>query len=358
MDRDEALGLLGGGVEGIEEWNRRREAGEVIPALNGARLDGARLAGAHLYGAYLYEARLDEAILAGAHLAGAHLYGARLDRAILEGARLDGAELYGARLEGAKLYGATLTGASCYGTSFADVDLSEVKGLDLVNHRGPSPISTSTLVRSWGKIPEAFLRGCGLTPWEVLSASLYDPDLTPARLKEIQGQVFDAWTKGRSMISGCFFSYSWKDKTFVDNLGTRLKSAGINTWRDKDDTVAGPLQPQVWQAIQDHQVVIIVLSENSVQSDWVENELDMARNKEKEEGRAVLCPVTLDDAWRAKVEAKDGPGDPNRQLWRTLEQKVVVKFPRRNTRAFDGAFGRLLKGLKLYYGPANPPAVS
>ena len=54
--------------------------------------------------------------------------------------------------------------------------------------------------------------------------------------------------------------------------------------------------------------MILVLSKESVKSDWVENELDMARAKEKAEGRAVLCPVALDDAWKSKVEAKGGPG--------------------------------------------------
>jgi len=42
--------------------------------------------------------------------------------------------------------------------------------------------------------------------------------------------------------------------------------------------------------------VLLVLSDASVRSDRVENELDMARSKEKAEGQAVLCPVTLDDA--------------------------------------------------------------
>ncbi len=33
MDRDEALRLLRGGPEGIDEWNRRREADAEIPDL-------------------------------------------------------------------------------------------------------------------------------------------------------------------------------------------------------------------------------------------------------------------------------------------------------------------------------------
>jgi uncharacterized protein YjbI with pentapeptide repeats len=62
----------------------------------------------------------------------------------------------------ADLREADLSGASCSATIFADVDLSEVKGLDSIRHLGPSHTSTGTPIRSRGKIPEAFLHGCGL----------------------------------------------------------------------------------------------------------------------------------------------------------------------------------------------------
>ena len=48
MDRDEALRLLRGGSEGIEEWNQRRRAGEAIPDLTGADLGEADLTRATL----------------------------------------------------------------------------------------------------------------------------------------------------------------------------------------------------------------------------------------------------------------------------------------------------------------------
>jgi hypothetical protein len=210
---------------------------------------------------------------------------------------------------------------------FADVDISDVNGLDSVRHEGPSTLGTDTLFRSKGRIPETFLRGCGLAPWQTLTAKLYLPELTPAGFADLQYEVFDAWTKGRSMINGCLVSYSHVDASFVDRLRDRLYAEGVNVWLDRDDMVAGTIQDQVWRAIQVHHVVILVLSQDSVGSDWVENELDMARNKEKAEGRAVLCPVSLDDTWKAKVEAKAGPGDPSRQLWQTLKQKLALSEP-------------------------------
>ena len=46
MDRDEALRLLGGGSQGVREWNRRRAAVEEIPHLSD--LSESDLAGADL----------------------------------------------------------------------------------------------------------------------------------------------------------------------------------------------------------------------------------------------------------------------------------------------------------------------
>ena len=105
--------------------------------------------------------------------------------------------------------------------------------------------------------------------------------------------------------------------------------------------LAGDLQKQIGRAIRLNDVVLLVLSESSVESDWVEHELEQARRKEKEEGRDVLCPVALDDAWKAKVD-----GDV---LWRQLKKKNILDFSQWKTKAFEKPFAKLLKGLKINY---------
>src|SRR5262249_20575480 len=157
----------------------------------------------------------------------------------------------------------------------------------------------------------------------------------------LQYEIFDAWTKGRSMINGCFVSYSWEDATFVDHLRDRLIDEGVNVWLDRHDMIAGPLQDQVWRAIQVHHLAILVLSKDSVASDWVEHELEMAHEKEKAEGRPVLCPIALDDAWKAKVAAKGKPGDRFRVLWRQLTAMHVLDFSKDG--GFDKSFGKLIR---------------
>ena len=57
--------------------------------------------------------------------------------------------------------------------------------------------------------------------------------------------------------------------------------------------------------------VLLILSEHSIKSDWVEDEVMKAFEEERKRGRIVLFPVRLDDAvmdtneaWAAKLRAR------------------------------------------------------
>ena len=233
MDRDEALKLLKGGVEGIREWNQRRRADEAIPHLlgadllgadlsvanlSGADLSNANLFGANLVNANLFGANLVNADLLGANLSNADLLGANLSNADLSNADLSNADLSGAKLLGADLLGADLSVANlsgadlgesqCGRTIFADVDLSEVRGLDPIKHLGPSTVGIDTLFRSHGKIPEAFLRGCGA------------PETLIAYLPSIMGAMQPI------QFYSCFISYSSKDQSSPSVYTRTFKGRG------------------------------------------------------------------------------------------------------------------------------------
>ena len=118
-------------------------------------------------------------------------------------------------------------------------------------------------------------------------------------------------------------------------------------WVDRHDLKAGPLQEQVDRAIRMIDSVILVLSEASVKSDWVEHELEMTRKKEKEQDRTVLCPVALDGSWKAKTDDV---------LWGQLKKKVVLDFSKWDTGKFEPQTQKLLDGIKIHYPPAAPTA--
>jgi len=320
MTRAEALKLLTAGPKGIAEWNRRRNFFAEIPGLAGVDLSHVDLSGADLLDVDLLHANLASADLSDVDLTLATLRDCDLTDANLDGARM--------------------------GLTVIATDLSEVRGLDNVVHGMPSHISTDTLERSEGRIPDVFLRGCGLSPWEILSAKLYDPDLTPPQIEEILRTIFELRTKGP--FGRVFISFCHVDVKFVDKIDTRLRDQAVQTYRYDHDAVAGPLERQVFDAIRINDVVLLVLSEASVNSDWVEAELERARKKEKDTGRDVLCPVALDDSWKAKLEQ---PGSA--VLWRQVKAKNVLDFSKWKTKAFSAQFQKLLKGLKIYY--TTPP---
>jgi uncharacterized protein YjbI with pentapeptide repeats len=315
--------------------------------LNGANLRGADLGAAGLGGADLGGADLRGASLGGADLGGADLGGADLGGADLGGADLGGTDLGGVNLGGANLNGAVLSktrfsSSHLSGTIFAGLDLAEAIGLEEVEHRGPSIIGTNTLVLSKGKIPDVFLRGCGLSDWEIEMAKLYNPDLSNDVRNQILYKIYDLQASQAVQVSPLFISYSHADGKFVDKIGDCLTEKGIRYWRDIHDMKAGRIEKQIDRAIRHNPTVLLILSEKAIKSDWVEHEVRTARELEKELGRDTLCPVALDDSW------KDSPW-PKRVMEQVMEYNILDFSEWRDDVKFEGMFRRLIDGLELFY---------
>jgi hypothetical protein len=211
-----------------------------------------------------------------------------------------------------------------------------------VRHDGPSALDLDTLSQSKGRIPEAFLRGCGLSDWEIFAARLYAPEL---EREEVDGILYDisAVRSGEAIqISPLFISYSHADAEFVDHVELELNARRVRFWRDSHELKAGRLEKQLERAISMNPIVLLVLSRHSVVSDWVEWEAAKARDLEQQRGRDVLCPVALDEAWKAC----DWPGPLRRQI----TKYNILDFSRwQETETFKRQFGRLMDGLGLFY---------
>jgi len=256
----------------VEGWNKWREENPYVQInLSGADLNGAELRGADLRGADLM----------GANLVGSRLVGADLIGAYLRVADLTRANLIGAHLVDADVRGADLSGVIPGGTVLGGIDLSETKGLDEVLHGDPSLISTDTLQRYKGEIPENFLRGCGMSDWEIESAKLYQPGLSAKEVNDIVYRIYDLRANQAIQINPLFISYSHKDGAFVDEMEKHLDEKGIRFWRDIHDATVGRLEKVVDRAIRENPTVLLILSKNSVKSDWVEHEAKQARELEK-----------------------------------------------------------------------------
>ncbi len=386
---------------GVKSWNkwRSRNSSKTWPHLRGADLRSAELPNAQLFAADLRGAMLWRTNLAGADLRHADLSGAMLWESNLEGADLDGADLEGAMLDGAnlsttslsgsKLLNATLreadlrdaylgiveieepedeieepdsvyvdlrkanlsgadmrdadiSGAILEETLFANVNLRNIRGFKYVDYRGPSIIDGRTLARSQGRIPKEFLRGCGLSDWEIAATKLHEPDLATDRVIDITYEISRLKTEGPIQINPIFISYSHADASFIESLERLFDWKHVRYWRDAHDMKAGRMESQIERAIRLNPIVLLVLSEESVDSDWVEWEVSKARMLEKEQKRDVLCPVALDDAW--KTCSWEGP------LRRQVEKYHILDFSRwQDSETFSSQFQKLIEGLGLFY---------
>jgi hypothetical protein len=106
--------------------------------------------------------------------------------------------------------------------------------------------------------------------------------------------------------------------------------------------ISGRLEKQIGRAIQLNPTVLLILSEHSLKSDWVEYEVRAARELEKEMGRDVLCPVALDDSW------KNSPW-PKRIMEQIIEYNILDFSNWKNDSKFGRTFNKLIDGLELFY---------
>jgi len=378
MANEEHVGILKQGVEAWNCWRQQRPdvAPELIRAdLNGAYLNGASLSWADLNGADLTRADLNGADLTRADLTRADLNGATLSRAKLTEADLSGANLNRADLNGADLNAADLTGADLNGanltranlcgadfsaahlsgtnltranltwadlswanlgaadltganlkncvvgyTVFADVDLSQVRRLDTVRHEGPSSIGIDTVWRSRGNIPGIFLRRAGV------------PERFIEQMHALVRQAIEYYS--------CFISYSHHDKRVCERLHADLQAHGVRAWYFPEDAVMGrPVWGQIDRGIRIYDKLVVVCSENSLQSGPVLREIERALQREDREGTHVLFPIRIDDYifdhWQHERKAD-------------VIAKVVGDFTgwHKDAAKYEASFRKLMKALQ------------
>ena len=79
----------------------------------------------------------------------------------------------------------------------------------------------------------------------------------------------------------CFISYSSKDQEFAERLHADLQAKGVRCWFAPEDLKIGDrFQDRIEESIRVYDKVMIVLSDNSVRSRWVEREVNAARERE------------------------------------------------------------------------------
>lgn len=285
-----------------------------------SRLFKSTLSESDCSGAYFRKTDLTQADFSDANLTKADLVECNLVNGCLARATLIGADLSGATLHGVDIREATL-GWTLLGL----LDLSQIVGLDQVNHLGPSTLGLDTALRSHDKLSREFLQGCGITEgviqnWETLF--------------------------GHPMENlSCFVRYAADDSSFAQNMFKRGQEKGVRCWLDgmpeeKSDR-RNRDSPTTYET---DQKTVLCLSKASLTSWWIDDELErvLAREEQLKEASGkdvrLLYPVNLDGFMFS--------GD-----WNHKREKQIAKLAtdfvgwRRNKDKFDEQQSKLIQNM-------------
>jgi hypothetical protein len=151
----------------------------------------------------------------------------------------------------------------------------------------------------------------------------------------------------RSFYS-CFISYSMKDEEFVNELVERLRKEGVRVWYAPEEVLPGAkIHEQIYEAIGTFDRLLIVLSSESMKSEWVKTELRKARKREVEEGRRILFPISLAPFDELKKwECFDA--DVGKDIAVELREYFIPDFSNwRDPKVFELQLKKLIRGLSL-----------
>jgi len=189
-------------------------------------------------------------------------------------------------------------------------------------------------ITSWGDRDEAF-EDCAESIRMVLTQSA-SVQSAGAASQQAAPKLSQASAPG---YHSCFLSYSSKDEPFAQRQHVDLQAQGVRCWFAPHDMKIGArIRPTLDQAIHQQEKLLLILSEHSINSAWVEDEVEAALERERTEHREMLFPIRLDDAvirthqaWAARLRRQVNIGDFSN--WT-------------DPQAYQRAFERLLRDLK------------
>lgn len=307
------------------------------PNFEGSILHDVEFGDAFIEGANFQMADLEQATFNHAHLIASQFHLAKLAKVSFDFADLSFVNFQSCEVVDARFNKATLSEAR-----FLECELVRPVGLRATISNRPCFIDSLTLQRSHS-LPDHFLQLAGLSDLNIEHYKLMQPGLTNEQISNITYRMFNIRATQAIQINPLFVSYSHADTAFVDLIGAMLTDKGVRYWRDIHHATAGKLEKQVDRAMRLNPTVLIVLSEASVNSDWVEHEVESARELEKSTGRDSLCPIALDNSWKNC--------DWDKRIMRQLKKYNILDFSEwQDEQVLERQFSKLLHGLDLFYG--------
>jgi hypothetical protein len=128
-------------------------------------------------------------------------------------------------------------------------------------------------------------RGYGrIIVWEVEHQEELPSDLTESQLPSLGN------------LPQVFISYSSKNAAVARRLAADLQAQQLNVWLDEHKILVGDsIHRKVEEGITSCDYLVLLVSPQALQSEWVQEELNAIRTREKELGRTILLPAILDE---------------------------------------------------------------
>jgi hypothetical protein len=93
-----------------------------------------------------------------------------------------------------------------------------------------------------------------------------------------------------------FISYSHKDKGFVDELAANLVLERHNVWLDRWElNIEDSIIDKIQNALTESSAMLVILSKDSVESEWCKKELNAGIIRELDEKKVIVLPCVIDD---------------------------------------------------------------
>ena len=146
----------------------------------------------------------------------------------------------------------------------------------------------------------------------------------------------------------CFISHSARDQGFAERLHADLQAKGVSCWFAPHDMKGGDrIHDQIERAIEVHDRLLLLLSEASVVSKWVETEMRKAFAREQREARRVLFPISVVPFEQIETW-KCFDNDTGEDLARKVREYFIPDFSNwKDHDSYQAAFQRLLRDLKV-----------
>jgi len=252
------------------------------------------------------------------NLSNANFKGSKFDRCRLVGSNFTNTNFTNTVFENCDLSEYDFTGSEWSKTILINCSLKNAAGLGNTHHLSPSVLDHMTLSIN-SELNISFLRGVGL------------PDSMIDYLPSLVAQPIEFYT--------CFISYSSRNEDFVKRLHADLQENGVRCWYAPEDMKIGDkMRDAIDQAIRVKEKLLLVLSEDSITSSWVEKEVETAFEEESRSKRLILFPIMIDNylfetqqSWASDIRRTRHVG--NFQDW--LEYS-----------SYSNAFERLLRDLR------------